>query len=48
MSFALEYSIGKFQDNQVELKLQIGPMFLACASDIHSFDTMKKDTEMRF
>jgi hypothetical protein len=47
INFALEYVIGKVQDNQAGLKPQTGQMFLACVSDVHLFNTMKKKTEMR-
>jgi hypothetical protein len=48
-NFALEYSIGKVQENQVELKLNGTHQLLAYADDVNllgdNIDTINKNTE---
>jgi hypothetical protein len=48
-NFALEYAIGKFQENQVRLKLNGTHQLLAYADDVNllgdNIDTINKNTE---
>jgi hypothetical protein len=50
LNFALEYTIRKVQENQLELKLNGPHQLLVCADDIKlledDIDTIKKNTEI--